>query len=936
MKKSISRRALLQAAAVSVGAIGTAEWVWLANRSPLQANAANTLASTGPLDTIVFGNATSESAHSLTTTLSSTVTGGLSQMARVFNPSSPASVWGGTASFTIKCDPKQPTYISIKLWGSDVGSALGRLMLFCEGKQVGYYHLGDVDPLDIAWDQPRTVGRFFYHTLPLPQSMTQGKTTVNIGINSMGRIWGYGTTAAQYYYPLVQPSRGVYRVYSHLTPFFTPASDDVQGTAPNPAVRTSPGSEVMASVSTRVTSIVNSLLAATPSSLDLWSLVTLAKAYFIPSTPAYNNNQVLSQVIGGLDALYTSYLASSTVLTASPQQWQGFGRVGQIMVLLASQLSSQLSQDVTGITGTTRLTAYTKMLVDSCDYWRQHLPQYSNQMMICSLGVYQANRGLSVIAPGKALPESTARTYIYQAVGLLPWLGPEDASGTPTKPLGSTYYEVTRKGLTRELGYVGDYGEVIDWLCFLWEAVTEAGGVKDTTLQKQIIKIIKARAVFRYPEPDANGNRAMRMETVIGWRDVAYPGEVVYVQRSSVDGDALRTTVIFQDPALIGYSQQMMADNQYYTLVQSQISNHASRNNLNVLSMPGDYSTFLTLPTSSTRLPMTDGQPDFVFTDEENGAVALKNGQERLYASLYWRARWGINNLARIHHITPTIDRSATVWEQTAFTSTGKVYTQPDWINEDFGNGGITPPGPTLHQAFAGTSYPVASSPSDVIPAPVGTESPFAGRASFYQCTYGRYVIAMNASSSQSHAITVPQAVGTATLDLVSRQVYASGSTVTLAPLTTIVWDLDVASQITYSRIVSHHSGKVLGIANNSTSAGAAVLQQSDNGGTSQQWSLVSVGSGYSKLVNRNSGKVLGIANNSTSAGGVAQQQSDSGSTSQQWSLVSVGNGYSKLVNHNSGKVLDVANNSTSDGAVVQQWSDNGGTNQQWSLVATS
>ncbi len=332
---------------------------------------------------------------------------------------------------------------------------------------------------------------------------------------------------------------------------------------------------------------------------------------------------------------------------------------------------------------------------------------------------------------------------------------------------------------------------------------------------------------------------------------------------------------------------------------------------------------------------MTDGQPDFVFTDEVNGVVALKNGQERLYASLYWRARWGINNLARIHHITPSIDRSATVWEQTAFISTGKAYAQPNWINQDFGNGGIAPPGPTLQQAFAGTSYPVAASPSDVVPAPVGAETPFAGRASFYQCAYGRYVMAMNASSSQAHTITVPQGAGTRTLDLVSQKAYTPGSAVTLTPLTTVVWDLDAVPQ-SYFKIVNHHSGKVLGIANNSTSEGAAVLQQSDNGGASQQWSLVSIGSGYSKFVNRNSGKVLGIANNSTSAGAVAQQQSDNGGTSQQWSLVSVSSGYTKFVNHNSGKVLEVANNSNSEGAMVDQWSDNGGTNQQWSLIASS
>ena len=43
-------------------------------------------------------------------------------------------------------------------------------------------------------------------------------------------------------------------------------------------------------------------------------------------------------------------------------------------------------------------------------------------------------------------------------------------------------------------------------------------------------------------------------------------------------------------------------------------------------------------PRREGRLPMSDGMPDALFSDEEVGVVALKDGDEILYTSLYWRA----------------------------------------------------------------------------------------------------------------------------------------------------------------------------------------------------------------------------------------------------------------------------------------------------------
>nr|WP_234383406.1 hypothetical protein [Streptomyces dysideae] len=174
-----------------------------------------------------------------------------------------------------------------------------------------------------------------------------------------------------------------------------------------------------------------------------------------------------------------------------------------------------------------RRAAYVDMLKSSRDYWRQHFPHYTNQSQICAIGIYQANRGLRLLDPDLALPEEKARDYMYQSLGMKPYLGREDADGNPTRPLGETYHQVTKAGLTRELGYVGSYGEVIDWLVMMYESVTRGRDTREAPeLREQMIRITKARGRFRVVDVDETGGKVSRIETVIGWRNEVYPGEV--------------------------------------------------------------------------------------------------------------------------------------------------------------------------------------------------------------------------------------------------------------------------------------------------------------------------------------------------------------------------------------------------------------------------
>ena len=181
---------------------------------------------------------------------------------------------------------------------------------------------------------------------------------------------------------------------------------------------------------------------------------------------------------------------------------------------------------------------------------------------------------------------------------------------------------------------------------------------------------------------------------------------------------------------------------------------------------------------------MAPGQPDFVFSDEEDGVVAIKNGDEILYASLYWRARNAVNFLARVHDMTPRFDRIADVFEDAQFEPGGLFYTRPDWINMGFGNGGLKYPG-DLHSAEAGEKFPIAKIPDGVRFRP-GDESVYAGKADFYILRYGNYLIGMNMTTDKTFELKTP-AGGIEAKELVSGKTMRLDASLKVAPRSTVV-----------------------------------------------------------------------------------------------------------------------------------------------------
>jgi len=115
-------------------------------------------------------------------------------------------------------------------------------------------------------------------------------------------------------------------------------------------------------------------------------------------------------------------------------------------------------------------------------------------------------------------------------------------------------------------------------------------------------------------------------------------------------------------------------------------------------------------------------------------------------------------------------------------------------------------------------------------------------------------------------------------------------------------------STTAHYKVVSTTSGSGMVLdTNGSTTDGTAVVQNPDNSGTdtSQQWNIVSLGSGYFKLFNVGSGKCLDNGGVQTSGNAVIQWDDQSGTnTNQQWTILSQGNGQYYLVNHTSNQYL--------------------------------
>ncbi|PLR25675.1 hypothetical protein SGCZBJ_10650 [Caulobacter zeae] len=754
-------------------------------------------AATPLIDKVVFGDAVSEAAHAVDASASERVEGGLGLAARRLPPSEAGARFSGDLKFRLAVDPAIQNYASIRLWGGDVND--GKLTLFCEGRQVGYRHLGDVEILDIGTQEPPFAGRFTYRTFPLPITLTWGKKALDCAIRASGPYAVYTQQFESFQKPMSQASRPVYALYVHADPFLD--SGDQAGVAPPLAAAPSAGPEVLDDLKVRVNREIDRKLAQT-GPLNLLEVQFLARAAALSWTKAHANPAVARKVIESGDAFYARFLADpkSVYVDASRTNadWDAMGPFGKALRLLQADVAPYLDTPVTGVEGaSTRREAYARMLDAGLGYIQTHRRLYTNQSMIVDLGIYWSNEGLRSLDSPLARPEPAMRRFFYESMGLAPWTGSLDEAGKPTYSSAAAdtgsfrsaddYRLFTQAGLSKELGFVGSYGEILDWATSIYQATAAtSGGQGDPLLRDQLLKMARARMAFRYPGIDAEGARTMLLEAPIGWRDPVYPGATTYVQKSGWDNTPFNVAVATRDPQLMAIARQALDDGQYYAVLRDRLKDKNQRTTIGLLDAYDEWLAVKAWPKSEVKLPMTAGQPDFVFADPEGGVVAIKNGDDVLYASLYWRANCGVNRLARFHYQTPTVDRIATIAARVDFEPSGKTCVRRATPHISAGSIPIVRYPGEAPAALEGEVLPVAKGPPEA--RYKDQDNPYAGRGYYYEATYGPYLIAMNAGS-KAVLVDLPKAASERT-DLVTRRKLAPDATsLTLAPgATAVIW----------------------------------------------------------------------------------------------------------------------------------------------------
>jgi hypothetical protein len=175
----------------------------------------------------------------------------------------------------------------------------------------------------------------------------------------------------------------------------------------------------------------------------------------------------------------------------------------------------------------------------------------------------------------------------------------------------------------------------------------------------------------------------------------------------------------------------MLADNQYFSqlIADSRFYSGLTFDSRFAMEVYDDYNAVKNVADSNVRLPMTDGQPDSAFADEQDAIVAIKHGKR---AALDRRSS-GRRRTARaptasgaFHFSAADHDQYGTLETSPQFDFSGSYYVRPNLIDKpEPGVTQYTPPSPPTN-AYAGEKLPIGNELG------AHDNAPYRGRTLYY------------------------------------------------------------------------------------------------------------------------------------------------------------------------------------------------------------
>lgn len=503
--------------------------------------------------------------------------------------------------------------------------------------------------------------------------------------------------------------------------------------------------------------------------------------------------------------------------------------------------------------------AWERVLKANFDFSRSRLSYIYNQIMYTYEGAWEASEGLRVIGSSFYEGKERSNKILLESLGAQPFLGEEvllgpdgrdldlyhslfyhdqsvrytedylqvvmkghaksklkdDGSVVRRLPLGEHFTGITEAGLTRENGYVGNYGEAANYMPeHFFRTLGHAGdeALNDAIL-KLAVKNLHARGYTRYADTDDQGNRILRMEQVTDERNASYRGVEAYATRVSegkamlfaslekymadnpgkYEGSEWQETWTYAAEA-VGFAQQQLIDNQFFNnfgsiknkvdyrladtyryVTETRAQNpRFGKTAAGVVHPQTDFNQY-----STEELARLDVRPEdyeqFAWVDVDNNYVSLRDGNVRIFGALNERNR-GFAGNGRLHVMNGDHDNVVQVATNGEFRSQD-YYTRMDSIDVDFMEDQLAADN-AAPQALAGEIAPITFQPG------VGTvnrdnfeaDTPYSGYADLLTSRYGQYFFAFNTTRAEyknerEYDVELPSGYsGNTVLDLVTGQ----------------------------------------------------------------------------------------------------------------------------------------------------------------------
>ncbi len=516
--------------------------------------------------------------------------------------------------------------------------------------------------------------------------------------------------------------------------------------------------------------------------------------------------------------------------------------------------------------GLTRKEAWERCFKANFDFASARQSYIYNQTYYTYEGAWKSMAGLGVIGSGLYIGDEKCRRILREALGLANWLGEhrltdengrelnlyhclfhhdreavftedfiqvvckgrarqltdENGDFVRRRPYGANYRPLTLECMTRENGYVGNYGETANYLPE-WVYRTWNHGDRDLSdeIMRTALKNIHSRSFMRYQTVDADGNRIMHMEQGIDERNPSLPGKIAYATdiydgrrflfaslRGHMEEESLRyygpeweEYRLYAEEA-VDFARQQRLDGRLDFILDDLAANYndfrIDRTVREILS--GEPARFL--PHTDYRLYKDEnvrGETEFAWVDIDSLTLSLRDGDTSVFAALNLRNR-GYSAVGRAHVRQGGAVQLMQFATDGIFEEDGK-YIRPDNVNMDFiaDDPSVLKDFAAAPQALCGEELPITyqKGVGHVLRENLEVDTPFSGYPDVIWAKLGRYFVIVNTTRpayGNARGFTVPVPERGRIYDMRSRAyVSAPDGKLTVPPMTALVLRLKTA-----------------------------------------------------------------------------------------------------------------------------------------------